>query len=379
MYYLMTLSGRIEVYMSDHYFPIMRWKDAEKGALQLLTPSAKNKITPIIEIVPRSLKLKKSKLDNVVSLFDADPLDIKKLNLQKTIDEIAATYFPKKIYIDLKYLRLHQIWKFNVPSNVILTIGLGNPHEDLILETLKTSSNGICFRITKNDLDSKFFQPRFNRLMRLIGLTKSSIDLLIDLGVTPKNSPLLEMFDKIPELNNWRTLILSSGSFPTDLTGITRNSIELLSRSDWLYWREQTNSLPIGIRRPLYSDYTIIHPNYEPPKGGVPSCSIRYTGEINWVVLRGEQVRADGPGFEQYNGQAQLLIEHDEYCTEVYSEGDRYIYSMAQDSTHHGNPGTWLKAGINHHLTHVVHQLSNIFGTEAPELLPASMKSNPLF
>jgi hypothetical protein len=367
------------MYEPDHYFPIMRWKDAEKGALERLSQGAKEKITPLIELVPKSLKIKKTKNDNVVSLFETDPADVKKLSLQKTINEIAATYFPHKIYVDLKYLKSHKIWKFSVPNNIILTIGFGNPHEDIIKDALQTSPNGLCLRLGKDDIESTFFQPRFDRLMRSLGLPKSSIDLLIDLGVTPRSASLLELLNKIPELDQWRTLILSSGSFPVDLTGLTRNSIETLPRKEWLYWREQTKPLPFGIRRPLYGDYTIIHPNYEPPKGGIPSCSIRYTGDDIYVVMRGEQVRAGGPGHEQYNAYAQLLSEHEEFCGENYSEGDAYIYSIGQQESQHGNATTWLRASINHHLTHAVHQLSNIYGTEAPPLLPVLKNSNPLF
>ena len=370
------------MYQPDHYFPILRWKEAEKGALEDLEPSAKAKITPLIEIVYKSLKLKKAKSDNVIDLFESDSTNRKKLSLQKTIDRIAATYWPNKIYIDLKYLKSHEILKFNVPKNIILTTSLGNPHEDLIKNILQTSPNGLCLRISKDDIESIFFHTRFDRLLRLINLPKNSIDLLVDLGATPKSAPLLELLNKIPELDKWRTLIVASGAFPVDLSKITRNKIETLPRNDWRYWKEQTTSLPYGIRRPLYSDYSIIHPNYEPPKGGFPSCSIRYTGKSSkdiWVVLRGEQVREGGPGFEQYNAYAQLLSDHEEFCVPTYSLGDSYITSMGQLEEETGNATTWLRAGINHHLTHVAHQLSNIYGTEAPQLLPVLMKSNSLF
>jgi len=367
------------MYQPDNYFPILRWKDAEKGALEDLLPSAKEKITPLIEIVHESLKIRKSKSDNVIDLFESDPTEKKKLSLQKTINRISSSYWPHKIFIDLKYLRSYEILKFNVPNNVILTIGFGNPHEDLIKEAFQKSRNGICFRLSKDDIQSIFFQNRFERLVRSFGLPKNSIDLLVDLGVTPRSDSLLELINKIPELDKWRTLIVSSGAFPVDLRGIPVG-IKLLPRNDWMYWKSQTNAFPYGIRRPLYSDYTIIHPNYDPPKGGLPSCSIRYTAKVKdiWVVVRGEQVKAGGPGYEQYNGNAQLLSEHEEFCSPDYSEGDSYISSMGQQESPTGNAGTWLRAGINHHLTHVAHQLSNIYGTEAPQLLPVLRNPNSL-
>ena len=34
------------------YFPLVKWKRGEQGAISILAPSVKNRITPIIELIP---------------------------------------------------------------------------------------------------------------------------------------------------------------------------------------------------------------------------------------------------------------------------------------------------------------------------------------
>ena len=79
--------------------------------------------------------------------------------------------------------------------------------------------------------------------------------------------------------------------------------------------------------------------------------------------MRGEGVRnPDGPGYYQWPAQAQLLCEQQEFMGEPFSEGDRYISEMGRQSVRPGNAETWLKAGINHHLTLAVCQIANLRG-----------------
>jgi Beta protein len=43
----------------NHYVPILRWKQAERFALRDLEPSARERITPLIELTPASFKDRK--------------------------------------------------------------------------------------------------------------------------------------------------------------------------------------------------------------------------------------------------------------------------------------------------------------------------------
>jgi hypothetical protein len=80
--------------------------------------------------------------------------------------------------------------------------------------------------------------------------------------------------------------------------------------------------------------------------------------------MRGEDVfKRNGLGFKQYPDWAILLSELPQFCGEGYSDGDKYIKDMSLQSAKTGDAATWLQAGINHHITFVVHQLANFFDT----------------
>lgn len=78
--------------------------------------------------------------------------------------------------------------------------------------------------------------------------------------------------------------------------------------------------------------------------------------------MRGEGVfNTNGPGFAQFPANAQLLCDRDEFYGASFSYGDQYIEEMGSQFDKPGNAMTWLRAGINHHLTLVVNQVSNLF------------------
>jgi hypothetical protein len=85
--------------------------------------------------------------------------------------------------------------------------------------------------------------------------------------------------------------------------------------------------------------------------------------------MRGEGIRNDdGPGPEQWPANAMLLRERTEFSGRDFSYGDRYIEEMADHMENggppsNGNPTTWLRAGLNRHLTLTARQIANLFGS----------------
>lgn len=73
----------------------------------------------------------------------------------------------------------------------------------------------------------------------------------------------------------------------------------------------------------------------------------------------------DSAGFKQYPANAFLLSERPEFCGTAFSYGDQYISEIASQSERTGNAETWLRAGVNHHLTFVVRQIARIFESSA--------------
>jgi hypothetical protein len=88
------------------------------------------------------------------------------------------------------------------------------------------------------------------------------------------------------------------------------------------------------------------------------SASIRYTTPESWLIVKGRNVNQYG--FEQYYDLCKQLIGRPEYVGPEFSWGDEFIWKCAQETAGTGNATTWRKVGVNHHLTLVARQLSNL-------------------
>lgn len=181
---------------------------------------------------------------------------------------------------------------------------------------------------------------------------------------TPAQSRIARaIFDEIPNLGEWRSFVLASGAFPTDLAAMSIGQ-NLVPRHDWHLWRHVCGHAPA--RDPIFADYTTRHPDlpddFDPALINM-SASVRYTDDDNWLVLRGRGVRTQGGGgFQQYRGHAQNLIRMAEYCGATFSWGDQRIQEIATGTTTAGNSETWVSIAINHHIEFAVDQISNLRG-----------------
>jgi hypothetical protein len=226
---------------------------------------------------------------------------------------------------------------------------------------------GICTRLYRDELRRPSFKDDLLNLLSGLGIGPGQADLIIDLQLVDDSSPAPAfgyICDQIPYLPLWRTFTIVSGTFPPDLHELEKNRQHEIPRTDWQTWYSELVSLPPLPRLPTYGDYTIQHPHFsEPVKNANVSASIRYTSDNHWVIMRGEGLRNEGgPGYKQYQANAQLLCERPEFCGAGFSEGDRYIEELSMGIGGMGNPEMLLWAGINHHITFVVNQITTLFG-----------------
>jgi hypothetical protein len=257
----------------------------------------------------------------------------------------------------------------NQGLSIVPVIGLqrSSAYQGAVASAARLDGLGACFRLRGNDLDQPQFPDRISELLSALDLDPSAVDLLVDLGMYDQNCPTLERICRqTPALTRWRTFTVVAGSFPKDLSGFAIGQ-HLLPRRDWRYWRDQVTAGPELPRVPSYGDYTIQHPIFsEPPPMANFSASIRYTTVEDWVIMRGEGVRNDGgPGYAQWPANAELLCGRQEFCGADFSDGDRYIRERSILNVKTGNAETWLRAGINHHLTFVVRQIANVVDSVA--------------
>lgn len=252
--------------------------------------------------------------------------------------------------------------------SLIPVTGLNRPNgfQQAVSRVVSSEGRGVGLRLVRDDLRRANLPEALESFAAQFDLRCDEIDLLVDLGIADFATPsLVYVYSRLPRLEEWRSLTVLSGAFPKDLMGFTVGQ-HLHPREEWMRWsKEATAPAPSVPRLPTFGDYTIQHAiYYEPPKGANVSASIRYTTDGHWLIMRGEGLRSKGsPGHAQYPANAELLCGSKEYCGPQFSYGDEYIWKVAsREILTTGSPETWLRAGINHHLTFVVRQIAGVLG-----------------
>jgi len=354
------------VYDHKHYVPILRWKRAEWVALGNLSADVRDHVTPLVEPTPRSFEARNNKPA-------PDPADV----LARNAADLERHWGSAPFFVDMWHLapRLRagnatQPLEFLAAEargrglSLIPVTGLGRDagYQTAVASVVADDGRGACIRILPLDIQTSDFAERLLHLLSTLGLEISEADCLLDYQVWQHGAPsIAALSGAIPRMDCWRTFTVASGAFPRDLTGFSIGQ-HTLPRFDWMGWRNQLTRGPIPVRLPAFADYTIQHAQFaEPPARANFSASIRYTSDEYWVIMRGESVFQDnGPGFDQWPANAQLLCARSEYSGLSFCEGDRYISQMAAQTLQTGNAETWLRAGINHHITFAVRQLASL-------------------
>jgi hypothetical protein len=332
-----------------HYVPVMRTKGAELAALRTLQPKLRSLITPLLEFPPRLAQECRALAQ-----------------LEAATERIAlhlAGWSGRSVFVDTDILgRTEPSVTAHLASSLAragirpvmvasLKTGPGSSYTRSILAVLERHGSGICLRISSEELRLTSVEMMIRECLRRYGASPAMVDLIVDRrGVQSDSYTFSDFASRIPSIDSWGSLTVIAGSFPKDLSRLARGETHRLARHEWVQWQALASWKG---RRPAFGDYTIQHPYFsEPPAFPNVSASVRYTLEDEFLVMRGEGVLNEGsPGYAQYNGWAQLLVDRPDYFGREFSAGDRYISerSINRDST--GTPRTWLQAAFSHHLT----------------------------
>lgn len=329
------------------YAPLLRWKQSEWLALKDLYPEDADRILPIIEIVPKILADRKLA---TVPIQLSRSWHGRKVIVDGAPLNASATSQPREVYAMLRDT-------VGATTADIIPVIKPNHSQDAIqaaLEVAVAFNSGLAFRIGPHELGM------IENLLRSSASHPANVDLVVDLGgMAAGDTRFSEAKRALPNGSLWRNVILLGGSFPKDLTGLAVGQ-HLLPRHEWHAWSNLGSR--ISDSNLMFGDYTIQHVGQAEP---VPfpnfSASIRYTAIEDWVVMRGEGVRNEGgAGYDQWPANATLLRERPEYCGSGFSKGDAYIELMGTNPPSTGGPGSWLRAGINHHMTLVCRQAASL-------------------
>lgn len=349
-----------------HYVPILRWKQAEWLALRYVESEDRDRMTPLVEITPRSVA-PRTRRPTVRQM------------LQKNAQDMAESWGGSPLFVDFRHVGhlpecdgLHpfvylaqEARTYRVSLIPVTSLGSPPAYQSAVASIVEEDRRGVCIRLFRPQLAQPTLRRDLSELLSRLSVGCSQADLVLDCEHVEGCRPdFITSVGSVPRLCEWRTLTLASGAFPLDLTAFTVGE-HTLARLDWRGWCRVIRDAGSRERRPSYGDYTIQHAIYrEPPERPNFSASIRYTADDYWVIMRGEGVFHDGsPGFPQWPANAQMLCARREFSGQDFSYGGRYIWGMSQQTAQTGSAETWLRAGINHHLVFVVRQVANLFAT----------------
>ncbi len=378
--------------MLEHtlYVPVLRGKAGEYWALANLMNEDRQRVTPLLEIVNKTFAQpenvnKKGEASSGKTKGKKARLTSDQVIREKIVDVLVDNWGEQPIFVDLTDVKQdmfqgvdgeHLVSAFarEAALQKLITIPVTKLDQSdnfqlAIQDVCATYPYGVCIRLKPNDFASGDCSQELTQLVSALKLTPAQVDLVIDHEYVSEKAPSIsEYCNKLPALDEWRTLIWTTGAFPKDLSQWRQPGQYEQTRTDWLGWRDQVTSgrLP---RIPIYSDYTTQHGKYSEPVGEPrPSASLRYTSDEHWVIMRGQGTNAkNSTGWDQYPFQAFMLCKRTEFVGGDYCEGDKYIESMSQHAStagkpaQTGSPATWLRVTINHHMTFVVRQIANLY------------------
>lgn len=352
------------------YVPVLKGKEGEFAALEVLKTDVRRIVMPLIEI-------------------PSIPYDYVNERPAKSLDEhvsgIAARlrrcWPDNPLYLDLPWFENEECLEdgrvaleavladcVSAGVQVAPVVSRRNSAKYLLAagHHARKANFGTALRLTVEDFEEDVdLVVEVEHLSQKLGLMASSIDLILDLedlGADDGKAVLIarSVFSMIPNRDEWRRVILVGASFPEDLSDVDAANVTKLPRREWVLWRTlQKRASALPRRDMIFGDYAIAHPIPKEldPRVMLMSANIRYTTPENWLILKGRNVRQYG--FEQYFDLCKELTERLEYNGPDFSWGDRYISDCAAGMQGPGNATTWRKVGTNHHITLVAKQLAN--------------------
>jgi hypothetical protein len=356
--------------MAIVYVPALRWKRGEVRAVENLKNTTQRQIIPLIDLMPHAYDPAEDG-GNDPALEERVRADAR--NLRRARRDRLAWVDLSDQDADARAGGLHLVDYFfrtasdeNCAAVPVVRLGADDDYIDAVRSVAARDGRGAVIRIVVPEFEGDDYDSAITELVDELELERPAIDIVLDMRAEvipiPAQSRVARaVLDDIPNIDDWRSIVLASGAFPVDLSGLAVGQ-NRIPRHDWHLWRHVSDREPA--RQPIYGDYTVRHPeladDFDPRLVNM-SASVRYTLDEEWLVLRGRGVRTPGTGgFQQYVGHAQQLTRMPEYSGAAFSWGDNRIMDIANAAATSGNSETWISISVNHHIELAVEQISNL-------------------
>jgi len=242
------------------------------------------------------------------------------------------------------------------------------PYQAAVKDAIEKDQRGFCLRLSLDDAADDDLDDRVIELLDLLENSLEETHILVDLKaanfqpVSELSKLIVNILRKHTLFAKSRSLTLAGSSFPATMASF-KKSISEISRFEWLLYKEVVRLLRPQERRPQFGDFGIAGPDLVVIDMRLvkPAASVRYTIDDKWLVTKGKNVRDNG--FAQYKDLCKEIVKSPHYLGKDFSEGSEYIYLCSRGEASTGNLTTWRWVGTNHHMTKVVKDLANFYGS----------------
>lgn len=360
--------------LSDNtYVPALSWRQGEYQALLRLKSAVKDQVMPLLTIPPVEF-------------------DFELWQPKKSIHEHAHPFIarfnakwgkrPAWIALDAKIAE----GRMNDGSHVFDYVFDGlrpkgamaipalplNADSDTINAAARattTDGHGAAVRLRLEDLMAGNPRKAIVNFASSLRIGLDEMDVIIDLrarNFEPYNvfaTALTAALKKLGNLYEVRNLVLLGTAIPDSFAQLAKGSDEI-PRHDWLFFKALITNMPAEMRRPIYGDHTIVHPEFTAMdmRKVKASGKIVYTTPDTWATRKGGAFR-DNPA--QMHTHCEQVISDPAFAFRGanFSYGDKYIADCAVKAESPSNLSRWKNVAINHHITTVADELATLFAT----------------
>lgn len=336
--------------MKRIYVPILKCKKGEQSALYNLTDSVKQQTVPLLEIPYSSATTKKS-VNELINAFWSN--------------RKFFFYFMPDWY-DSRIEEVPTFFHSDTVSDCIKAQGI--PVIDLsiineINNINELTTNGIAIRIRNNEFGN--IEDTLNPLFENNILDRKNTDLVLDLqyvsaeDLFAKSAVLKSVFADLDLASEYRSIIISSVSFPKTLSNMEAGKI-------YRFKRIENEIFALCLKLANRFNFNYCYSDYGPADiedisfviGMSPNFKIKYTVFDDFICIKGLSLKRGGLDIQNVQDLAKLLVNSDDFSGKDYSWGDEKIYALAQkESCSPGNLTTWVSYAMNHHITFITHQI----------------------
>lgn len=367
------------------YCPILKTRQSEIDAYDMLDVSVKNAILPIIEMTgalgytyPKNYRIEElrhkhrngdiyKKINKILDLvqnrrFILDITDDESL-MYDGLKENGGLLDPENGYEKwLSFLKKDKIFK----ESVIPTIQFNTNYKDDLIKQIKDLNDSFDYFaiklpafISSSDMYSSeiVFNNSIQRIISWISqfMTTSKLILIIDFGYI-KDYNIYEAMIKagmkqFNQLNTVKAIIPVSSSFPNFVVSVLK-PIEAFENRISSCVRKSITIADIPV---VHGDYASIHPTKYAMGGGgwIPRIDYIVRNEkgqpIYFDYARGSKKNTSS----EYSSLARLVVNSYNYkpISEIYTEGDIRIRNKANNGQEGKAPSYWIAVRSNLYIT----------------------------